>query len=390
MKTFIGRKILGALLLASLCACGEWEYPEDKNLVAQEKPSDKSIPFAAQLVEHKEPNHFSVALSWRAVPQAESYVLRRKDQTGTETQFGPIGQNLLSYRDDTVVSGQRYTYELAVFHNSGLTQLASGEIRVPVDLEIKGRFLSETAEIVGIHRLFLAKNAELLSQGQNLNIEVRKILSDGGTIASFAEGQTAASGSAGRDGGQIRIRAMEAHGTLRIVARGENGAGGSNGVRGGRGPSGGRGSDGQTSFEYNCFRVPPHIYLPGNRCSRIRYCSKPPGNGSQGGRGVPGGRGANGFPGGDSAEVLLEVAKNSDFQVQYEIMPGRGGPGGAGGAGGPGGLGGAPGNSPSPCVSAVAGALGAAGAAGVNGSPGAPGNSSKVCIKIGTTKLGDC
>ena len=269
-----------------------------------------------------------------------------------------------------------------------------------MDVEIRGVQAWPVPEITGVNRLFFREGSRLQTSGWNFRIQAKRILSDGGVIESWPDGQTAALNVVGRSGGKISIEADGGDGVLRVFARGENGGAGLTGSAGGRGAKGPRGYNAEVRSERDCWSLMdsrlttlPRIMREGpGHCSTHYYCSRETGDGGRGGQGVQGGRGTNGQPGGDAAELQVLVHSDSSLQIVHESLPGRGGSGGAGGAGGPGGFGGDPGSRDSGerCRLAGFGPVGPPGLQGGSGDPGRSGSARPVCVSLGHSQVGDC
>ena len=401
MRVHFCAPIIGACLLSvGLYACEGLSFsekPPSENQVADFDPQAMH-GFRALLIEQEEPNSFQVRIDLSDFPKyGQALVLRRKDESGKQTQFDLLSSQTDSYTDSAVTAGAKYVYSLASLSSDGLAEVASTEIQIPVDIEIKDVAVWPASEITGINRLFFRKDSRLVTQGQQFKIVARKIISDDGVIESWPDGQTASPNTPGRAGGLISIETDLGEGRLQVLARGENGGQGSAGGAGGAGAAGPGGNNGEAKSETDCpfssgllanFLNPDR---PG-RCHTRHYCSRPTGDGGAGNRGLPGAQGARGFPGGDAAEVHVLVHADSALQVVQSLLPGRGGLGGIGGPGGPGGAGGPPGTRDrgNLCRAANWGPAGSQGPTGPTGELGIPGSTRPVCVKLGSSQVGDC
>lgn len=255
------------------------------------------------------------------------------------------------------------------------------ELRVENEYALPIPLVQSEQTVLRYDRLVIGRNAQFITQGLNVKIEIKELISDGGTIRTFKSDQIAAVGTNGRGGGNLELVIGKARGDLQIVMQGEHGGKGVDGAAPDeslRGPRGMRGRDARyfTSMEGRVFLN-----------SRAH-------NGLPGGQGLPGFPGGNGFKGGDSGKVSIKVADGEDFQFTYGKSRGRGGPGGVGGAGGPGGYGGEPGietppgyNGPPVRAYAVVGPLGPQGPQGPTGQVGINGYEEKICIQKDSEEL---
>ena len=83
-----------------------------------------------------------VTLSWHGVPDAEKYVVYRKNSTGQLAYVATVGNNVLNYQDKNVISGDVYTYTVKTMKNgvysgcdtSGLT---AAYVSVPDNISIQ-------------------------------------------------------------------------------------------------------------------------------------------------------------------------------------------------------------------------------------------------------------
>lgn len=400
MRLHFCAPFFGACLLSlGLQACDGLSF-SDQVTSNERTPSDlqpQGTPgLQALLVEKEDPNSFEVHIELNNLPRdGQALVLRRKDGAGNQTQLDLLSSQATEYTDSTVKAGTKYTYGVANLKSDGLEELATADIQVPTDIEIVGAINWPASEITGINRLFFRKDARLVTQGQQFRIVVRKIISDDGVIESWPDGQTAPRNTAGRSGGLISIETDVGEGRLQVLARGENGGQGLNGSPGGAGAVGPRGNNAEVKSETDCpFSFIPNFLLregPGH-CHTQYYCSRQTGDGGQGNQGFPGTPGARGLPGGDAAEVHILVHADSALQVVHSLLPGQGGAGGIGGPGGPGGGGGPPGSrdSGNRCRAANWGSAGPQGHGGSSGDLGVAGALRPVCVKLGSSQVGDC
>lgn len=228
-------------------------------------------------------------------------------------------------------------------------------------------------------RLVIGRNAQFITQGLNVRIEVKELISDGGTMRTFKSDQAAVQGANGRSGGNLELVIVKASGDLQIVMQGERGGQGINGNDPDESLRGTKGAPGIPAF------------FDSSLAAVILRRAE---NGSPGGPGLPGYPGGSGFKGGDSGKASIRVTDAEEFQITFLKSPGKGGTGGIGGAGGPGGYGGDPGREtteghPAAAVHnyTVQGPQGPQGPQGANGQTGINGYNEKICIQKGSEEL---
>ncbi len=227
-------------------------------------------------------------------------------------------------------------------------------------------------------RIVLARGAFITTGGQDVRIEIGELVSDQGTIQTFAEGQKAEIGRDGRSGGKIELIVGRASGKLHLELRGEEGGDGANGkdpdesLRGTKGYSGANASY-SGSFEYG------------------HTLQSPAKDGGRGGPGLPGFPGGNGGRGGNTGIASIKILEAGEFDLVAQKLPGFGGAKGIGGKGGPGGFGGDPGKDTlaqgSARVYASPGPQGADGPAGSSGNAGTNGDVEKLCLEFGVALM---
>lgn len=338
--------------------------------------------FGAVVEELPQPNAYQVRLGWPHEDSVDHYTLAREDlKSGETAQLMTLPPDTTEYIDKSVKPGISYRYHLGSQRNDGFAERKI-EAPVPIDFVVSG---AQIVNEVGpeFNRLWILENSTILTQGNDLKIEVAKIVAgDNAAIDTAPPGAWAAPNTAGKSGGSVDMRARTATGRLKIFATGQGGGQGTAGAAGGPGGKGPKGAPGTTRREYSdvCER----------HCPSHTVCDRAPGGGGQGGQGIAGGRGGTGLPGGDSAKVLVVVDAPHDFEVIPTVSVGPGGVGGVGGSGGEGGPGGDPGDCPSVCPNAGPGPVGSRGANGEVGAQGSYGNKQPVCMKLGASLVGDC
>lgn len=163
--------------------------------------------------------------------------------------------------------------------------------------------------------LVIMKRGELVTEGQNIDLRINTLISNGGEISTFThrQAQETLDLMDGKSGGLIKIKAIDSIGTLQINLRGTNG--------------------GKQTF------IPQR---PERRAERGT-----PGNcrqscdGGVGPKGHAAVNGRNGFMGGDSGYAMISLEKKSEFELVLYYVPGKGSQGTKASLPGLGGFGGA-------------------------------------------------
>lgn len=195
----------------------------------------------------------------------------------------------------------------------------------------------------------------LYTLGNETHLEIKNLISDDGSIATFPENAQALSGNTGKAGGHIVLNIESAQGPLRLILRGENGA---DGLPGNPPDAALNGTPG----------LPMGIFCDSQRKG---YPAVAPGSGAKGYRGGDGGNGGN------SGTLLIEVKHDLGFKLEVQKVAGKGGPGGVGGMGG---AGGAPGVPTKKCESAIYKEPGDEGPQGDDGASGKDGEVQEYCV----------
>jgi hypothetical protein len=189
-----------------------------------DKDHGGAVPVPELYVEATEtPNQFLVHLP----PLGEASEIRRQSENHPEAAAVAVS-DLRENRDGLVDrhanAGEKYRY---VYVDDSGKVVRSVEVDVPMDLVIdRAVELSKSPDWHNVYRVIFAKSGLLTTNGFNVVLHAQKIESDQGVIRTFAPNQTAATGADGRNGGEIRIFAVEAHGQLAVEIRGENGGNG--------------------------------------------------------------------------------------------------------------------------------------------------------------------
>lgn len=216
-------------------------------------------------------------------------------------------------------------------------------------------------QVVEYDRLILKKGARFQTEGANVRIDIKELVSEDAVIATFSPDTTAEKRKSGRAGGHLELHVGKATGNLTVELRGENGGDGEAGaepVASMKGAQGAPGMDWIGGFGYSSV-----IYIP-----------------SAGNPGAQGFQGESGFPGGNSGSADIQISDDSELSLSVARIPGRGGAGGSGGAGGEGGEGGI-GGQRGDLNRFPNGAMGPQGSQGPVGTVGATGLAERVCIR---------
>jgi hypothetical protein len=355
------------------------------------------------------PNQYQSHLKWNVKDdEGDHWIIQRQTDGKDTITVATVSHDTREYVDTSVVAGTTYHYGLASDESDALTVKKSLDVTVPKDISVNGSTALSSAN--GIGRLIIPKGSKIYTNGKDIEMFVEQIISDGGSIETFPEGQTAAANTAGRSGGVLKIHARTGSGSLTVVARGENGGPSTtSGAPGAPGLNGIPGNNANCGFKDNdaaCGAEPAEYQkivqkckdggLMGDLYCKILerfYCKMQAGNGGQGGQGYQGGRGGQGANGGDSGNILVEVTDPSNITIAPMSIEGAGGLGGPGGPGGLGGQGGAPGQQDRLHIcTGVAGwgNPGPTGPVGQLGPEGSSGNKGPVCLRLGANASGDC
>ncbi len=274
-------KFLNVVCLLFLAACVKIsDIPEEE---AQAKSPQKSVMAQVlptgplKLIEGETPNSYSVEIE----PEIEILSVRRWEK-GLITSVIEIQEKSESghFIDRNVSPGKVLIYEWI-----GKDQSRSREeIVIPRDLHIQSEYKLQNDESWDSYRrIFLGPRGVITTQEHSLEIRADQIISDGGTIRTFAP-EAHSPNQNGLAGGTLSIVIRTGSGKLYV---GQRGQGGADGIPGRENPMG---------------------------------------------RGLSGG---NGFPGGASGNGRLKIIDfYHELQVSILIEGGSGGKGGPGGKGG--------------------------------------------------------
>jgi hypothetical protein len=115
----------------------------------------------------------------------------------------------------------------------------------PKDFVVDKMLPLTTSQYLVVNRLIFSRDGRVVTNGNDLRIEAKEIISDDGVIEPFSEEDAAAPGQAGNEGGRITITAKYGRGTLYVFGRGQNGG---PGVVGLMGRSGNPGKEGRIAI----------------------------------------------------------------------------------------------------------------------------------------------
>ncbi|MEY4617510.1 MAG: hypothetical protein RJB66_2470 [Pseudomonadota bacterium] len=270
------------------------------------------------------------------------------------------------------------------------TLVAEWEVTTPTDLLLDQSTFAKTLTlnstvVIQAERVFLPpgtpESPSLTTQGQKLHIVANELIANESVIATFAKAQKASQDQAGRDGGEIFIKALFAKGDLSIVMRGEEGGDGSAGPSfNERAPSGLQGKRGRAFCRSRFSGGDPVL-----TCRCLEF----PGDGGPGHDGQSGRAGLPGRRGGHSGQLKMELAlvPTADWKLSLVKEPGLAGAPGTGGPGQLGGQGGDAGiiDDANACypTQSKKGQEGLVGADGPSGIREPPGLAQQECLSIG-------
>jgi len=245
---------------------------------------DSSTPkkFAAEVIDGNSFNEFAVRLH---LPDGNGFVIQRKNADQVELQTAATGD----YLDQNVSAGVSYKYAFGAIQGKKFTTQGEISVDVPKDFLVKETTTIQKEDLPywnHIRDLTILPGQILVTNGFDLNLHVRHLNAQSGSIQTFLNGTTAAAGTAGRSAGEFHLVVDSGEGSLAIIMRGENGGPGALGATGipfhGGGP-GGIGADGGDSGTLH-LRVPTGLKVEAFHS---------PGKGGLGGEGGRGGYAGN-------------------------------------------------------------------------------------------------
>jgi len=243
--------------------------------------------------------------------------------------------------------------------------------------------LSQIRNIESYTHLVFEEDSILITEDNDLHLNLIELVSDNGSIVTFRENSLAENNFAGLNGGKIKIFTKKAIGNLHVILQGQNaGERTDEPAPLGKKYQGKKGARGH-SAKVECFDPPDLRMLKHSMSFRgFCHCVRNAGNGGRGGQGAKGTRGFKGLQGGDTGSFEINISDGENFEITYSRFEGLGGSGSIGGIGGPGGQGGNPGKNQNGCKKGKRGPTGLQGERGVRGPRGDNGNLGKICLKL--------
>lgn len=271
MSTRFFKLFLISSFLISLAACDFSESEESSprlGALTMDEISYKLIPL-------NEANSYAVDISWR---KTDSKVSIKKESEENFTVF-ETERNSARY---LAGGGERFFAYVEIRNPEGRLDSAKEiSVNIPRDWVIEGVEEIQSDRTVQCGRLFLKENAILRTLNFHLKVFCQELISERGTIETFARGSVAMEpGVKGRSGGDVQLSFQKARGIIVINLRGEAGAAGRNGLRG--------------------FATTRSGYFPG--------CQ-----GQDGGRG------------GGTGSILFLLKESSQLEISGEVVAGLGG-----------------------------------------------------------------
>jgi hypothetical protein len=187
----------------------------------------------------------TITLSWESPnPEIEFEIVRVPLATAERSRvveipwlkgikgWGPVVGMRQTFVDRDVRPPMAYRYEVrrlgAEDDHDGDWEQAN--VFIMVKIEGRKRLAELNIRNTPVNVLSFSRGATLITEGENLDLNLFELESDRGEIVTFPEGTSRQIGQRGRDGGTIKIKAQRASGDLlTIVARGENGGTGAGG-----------------------------------------------------------------------------------------------------------------------------------------------------------------
>jgi hypothetical protein len=381
---------MALLCLNLFSGCAEFrnESESDENFGSVVSADALSGAIKLHVQPTTKPEKYMVYFSWPKL-EADKRIRIRNQRTLIVV---PSSQTTFSHE---VVHDQTMTYIIEVLDAASLVEQSIPKtVRTPRDFVVRGsQSQIVTDQQIHVQRLFLHADTPLSTNGHRVEITAEELISNNGVIETFPEGAKASSSQNGRPGGDLTIRIQKAIGTLKVIARGQDGGDGEKGS-----PYSSRAADGRPpepgrlECEAICLRCDQSdAPLMGSRmpvatqrlsclCSEIGTDAT---NGSPGAKGRTGGRAGHG---GDSGNLKIEIQDGSSLDLQTISRPGQAGTPGKGGDGQPGGI--AQGTK-SRC-SGNPGTNGPTGPQGDTGPKANDGKDSQICIFIASEGKNDC
>ncbi len=377
---------------------GAMEPPPEAK--AQKISNTQELPY--EILGGENPDSYSYKF-FLGLPRAQLFVNRTSGESSAieNIQTDTNGDWL----EEKIPAGPETNYQFGYFQNNEFKAFKTISISRPKDLvisgtmkwsQIKDNFVSDSLNRLRLekfHRLYFKEGSVLVTEGQNLNLSVKEFYSKNSELQTWPEGQKAAAGQIGRNGGQIFISAEKAYGKITIKLRGENGG---DGIAG-KGDPTLNGAPGMAGLPHKFTSQTDRSSCLGEICITHHTCLNAATSGGQGGPGRKGFKGGTGFRGGNSGFIQFKISSASDLVWNPDVIPGLGGEGGSGGPGGEGGPGGPSGEwqlqsyyNPNvklagPCPKPLDSLKGPPGEFGDKGDLGTPGVKEISCIAEGAT-----
>jgi len=277
--------------LFSLSACVKISDAADEEVL-----NANQVLFAPQIYSLEEPNRYKVVFPIENDVQVVHRFIK-DDEANLVSIPLKLKDRLLT--DDQVQPGQTYVYE-AGFQKEGHFELVhSFQIKVPQDLVVSEEMILQKDETwVGYNRIFLTATGVITTQGFNLVVAAKEMISQNGLLRTFPLGAKALAGQQGLHGGNVKLDLESAKGNLKVHLRGQHGG------------------DGQKGEDFLIVGLPvPDV---------AGAVGKP---GVKGKPGMPGGNGGN------SGRLQVTIKNSHQLNLLPLWEPGQGGSGGEGGTG---------------------------------------------------------
>jgi hypothetical protein len=310
-----------------------------------------------------EPHTYQVQVKWPKNPHPVSILVDRV----TLARVLPTESNSFIFK---VQDKKTYLVELFVENPEATKVLDVRKITIPTDYVFSSTEVLSKDSVTKANRVYFKKTSSIETKNFAFTIDADEIFfEEGAKIVNFKKFPKPEPQKDGLSGGIITIISRIAHGKVDIELNGSQGGKGVTAFPWGiPGPDGKKGSPAEAVD------------------SMTRGCLKNPTNGEPAPDGNPGKTGFPGQKGGNSGQLTIEVAEQSEIEINHTENPGTGGEGGEGGKGQlPGQPGKAGDRDPTGvCPAASDGpATAKIGPPGNQGPPGPDGDYGTICINVG-------
>lgn len=212
-------RILFTVILLLNIGCSEEDFGEKKKKaepVIQAK-NIGSNEFSHLIEPTEEPNKYKLLISW---PETTNQV--EIEVEGKQLKRTRAGETFYSEIFD---GGKNYRFSLTAIQNEFRLFRSTLEVKVPLDVILKGKQEISGLRKIVAKRLYIKKDAHLISYENSIEIEADEIFAEGGTLQNFPWGHQACTPSNwnGLTGGNISIKARRAFGELTIIMVGARG-----------------------------------------------------------------------------------------------------------------------------------------------------------------------